>query len=307
MKKIFNVLLVFGSITLFAGNAFSQLNQFIGNFRNVNGSTSGITRIDINRSGANLRVQVWGQCSPRDCDWGVENGFAYADSAGSDPVNAARMVSVIYRKSFAETILTIRPLAGNRLQIENFTRFTDGSGRSAFVDRETFVREIGGGETSTSEDCLSYNPNNLSIRNEGAAGWLLTDGVSRMLMLDNVTDARNALALAKRHTAHCFVGRDNRRADRQNYIVEYWKGNSGISTNITNEDCISYNENNLSIRNEGAAGWLLTDGSSRMFMLDNRRDAAQTKQIAENNSRQCFIGRGNTRSNRKNYIVNYWQ
>lgn len=306
MKKLFNVLLVFGSITLFATNAFSQLNQFIGSFRNVNSSTSGITKIEINRSGANVRVRVWGQCSPSDCDWGVENGFAYGDNASSNLINSAQMVSVIYRKSFAETILTIRPAGGNRLQVENFTRFTDTSGRTAYTNRETFMREVVA-ENPVDEDCLNYNPNNLTIRNEGVSGWLLTDGSSRMLILDNVTDARNALALAKRHTAHCFIGRDNRRTDRQNYIVEYWKGNSGIATNISNEDCIDYNESNLTIRNEGASGWLLTDGSSRMFLLDDRGDATLAKGIATDNSKQCFIGRNNTRSNRKSYIVNYWR
>ena len=308
MKNIFRAFLILGSVTLFSTTVFAQLNQFVGSFRNVNPSTSGITKMEITRNGANVRVQVWGQCSPTDCDWGIEDGFAYGDNVSSNPVNAARSVSVIYRKSFAVSILVIRPGAGNRLQVENFTRFTDGSGRAAYTDRETFMREVGGGgDTSVNEDCLNYNPNNLTIRNEGANGWLLTDGVSRMLMLDNGADARNALALARRHTSHCFIGRDNRRADRQSYIVEYWKGNSGITTNITNPDCISYNENNLSIRNEGASGWLLTDGSSRMFMLDDRGDATQAKQIAENNSKQCFIGRNNSRTNRKSYIVNYWQ
>ena len=199
----------------------------------------------------------------------------------------------------------IRALDGNRLQVELFTRFTDNSGRTAYSSRDTFVRV--NNQTSSNEDCLNYNPNNLRITNEGANGWLLTNGVSRMLMLDNVTDARNALALARRHTAHCFIGRNNTRSNRSSYIVEYWKGNSGISTNNTNEDCISYNPNNLSLINEGANGWLLTDGASRMFMLDNSSDAGMAKQIAENNTKQCFIGRNNTRSNRQNYIVNYWK
>jgi hypothetical protein len=305
MKKIFKALLIFGTITLFSTTAFSQLTQFIGSFKNINASTPNITKIEITRNGSNVRVQVWGKCTPADCDWGVEDGFAYGDNINSNPINSARTVSVIYRKDFAQTLLLIRPLAGNRLQVETFTRFTDNSGRASYSNRETFMRD--NSQTSVTEDCLDYNPNNLQIRNEGATGWLLTDGSSRMLVLDNQTDARNALALAKRHTSHCFIGRGNRRSDRQSYIVEYWKGNSGINTNITNPDCISYNPSNLSIRNEGANGWLLTDGSSRMFMLDNRNDATLAKQIAESNSRQCFIGRNNTRPNRQNYIVNYWQ
>ena len=61
------------------------------------------------------------------------------------------------------------------------------------------------------EDCLPYNPSKLNTVNEGAQGWLLTDSTSRMLMLDNQSDAQKALALAKRHTADCFIGRDNTR------------------------------------------------------------------------------------------------
>jgi len=305
MKNILKTLLIFGTITLFATTAFPQLNQFIGSFKNTNPATSGMTRIDISRNGSNTRVHVWGKCSPSDCDWGVEDGFAYGDGVGSNPVGAARSLSAIYHKNFAETILVIRPMAGNRLQVESFTRFTDNSGRSAYGTRETFIRD--NSQASVEEDCLDYNPNSLQIRNEGASGWLLTDGRSRMLVLDNQTDARNALALARRHTSHCFIGRDNTRPNRLDYVVDYWKGDSGITTNITNEDCIFYNSNNLSIRNEGANGWLLSDGSSRMLMLDNRDDAQLAKQLAENNSQQCFVGRNNSRPNRRSYIFHYWQ
>ena len=305
MRRIFKALLIIGAMTMFSVTAFSQLSQFTGSFRNVDASTGGLTRIEITRNGANVRVQVWGKCSPADCDWGIQDGFAYGDDITSDPASRARSVSVTYQKSFAETLLIIRPRAGNRLEVEKFTRYTDSSGRASFADVNTFVRD--NVQTAVNEDCLNYNPNNLQIRNEGASGWLLTDGISRMLVLDNQADARNALALARRHTSHCFIGRGNGRSNRQSYIVEYWKGDSGINTNMTNEDCITYNPNNLAVRNEGALGWLLTDGRSRMRMLDNREDARQAKDLAESNTRQCFIGRNNSRPNRVNYIVNYWQ
>ncbi len=73
------------------------------------------------------------------------------------------------------------------------------------------------------EDCLPYDVGSLQIVNEGEKGWLLTDGRSRMLVLDNKEDAEAALALAQRHKAHCFIGRNNRRPNRCSYIVEYWK------------------------------------------------------------------------------------
>jgi hypothetical protein len=178
-------------------------------------------------------------------------------------------------------------------------------GRSASHARDAFVRT--GTETAAASDCLRYDPRSLRIVSEGSRGWLLTDGVSRMHMLDNRRDAERALALTRRHMGHCFIGRDNTRPSRMDYIVEYWSGGSGIPTVINGEDCISYNPRSLRIVYEGANGWLLTDGRSRMLMLDNREDAAQAWNLARSNSRQCFIGRDNTRPDRKNYILGYWR
>ena len=73
------------------------------------------------------------------------------------------------------------------------------------------------------EDCINYNREALQVIDEGQRGWLLTDGRSRMLGLDNEEDAKAALALARRHTAQCFIGRNNRRPNRKDYIVQYWK------------------------------------------------------------------------------------
>lgn len=73
------------------------------------------------------------------------------------------------------------------------------------------------------EDCLPYDVRALRIVDEGALGWLLTDGNSRMLGLDNEADAKAALALAKKYTQHCFIGRGNKRPNRKDYIVDYWK------------------------------------------------------------------------------------
>ena len=75
------------------------------------------------------------------------------------------------------------------------------------------------------EDCIRYNPEALEVIYEGERGWLLTEdgGRHRMLGLDNKEDAEAALALAKRHKAMCFIGRNNRRPNRRDYIVQYWK------------------------------------------------------------------------------------
>lgn len=162
-------------------------------------------------------------------------------------------------------------------------------------------------EVINPEDCIPYDPNNLEIVDGGAIGWRLIEGSMYIEILDNQNDAEKALELAKRHTNQCFIGRDNTRPDRRSYIVEYWTGDSGITTTMASEDCIPYNPKNLQILNEGTSGWLLTDGFSRMVILDNEIDAKNALILAKRNTNQCFIGRDNTRSDRLSYIVDYWK
>lgn len=73
------------------------------------------------------------------------------------------------------------------------------------------------------EDCIPYNVGGLQLQNRGENGWRLVDGTSGMLLLDNEADAQAALALARKFTHQCFIGRDNKRQDRNAYIVQYWK------------------------------------------------------------------------------------
>jgi hypothetical protein len=310
MRKLF-LSLCFACFVLVAhSDAFAQLSMFQGNWRNTDPATRGITRLQINTGAAPVRVHAWGSCSPSDCDMGTVDGFAYGPSAASNLNTSAEALSAVFRTTFSEAIFIIRPARGDRLQVEVYDRFTDGSGRTAYATTYSFARQRGGGGGGGGggrQDCLPYNPNRLRIVNEGASGWLLTDGGSRMLILDNRADAERALALARMHTAHCFIGRGNRQPNRKDFIMEYWTGDSGIETTIPGEDCISYNSSSLEIRNEGASGWLLTDGSSRMVTLDSRSDAEQAMGIASGSSRQCFIGRNNRRPNRKDYIVGYWR
>lgn len=61
------------------------------------------------------------------------------------------------------------------------------------------------------------------------------------------------------------------------------------------------------MRDEGARGWLLTDGNSRLAMLANRAEVEQALGVARASSGQCFIGRNNSRPNRRDYVVQYWR
>jgi hypothetical protein len=157
-------------------------------------------------------------------------------------------------------------------------------------------------------DELPYDPQALRIVNEGSRGWLLTDGRSRMKMFDNSEDARNGMAVARRHTRHGFVGRDNPRSKRSTYLMEYWAGSSGLPyTPLTKTDCISYNPNKVVATDLDANGWRINEGKNWMLMAHDLNDALAMLRIVERHTRMCFIGRNNKRPNRESYIMTYFE
>jgi C1A family cysteine protease len=157
-------------------------------------------------------------------------------------------------------------------------------------------------------DEIAYNPRTLRIVDEGAKGWLLTDGVSRMKMLDNKEDARNAMCVARRHTRQGFVGRDNPRQNRIDYITEYWAGSSGLPYEpLTKVDAIPYNPTRVTAEDIDADGWRIKEGSHWMLLAHDLNDALAVLRIVERYTKMCFIGRDNHRPNRSSYIMTYWE
>lgn len=183
--------------------------------------------------------------------------------------------------------------------------FRIGYGQCGIDNRMYLIEDVYQVHT---RDELPYNPRNLRIVDEGSKGWLLTDGVSRMKMFDTKEDARNGLRVARRHTRHGFVGRDNPRRNRIDYITEYWAGNSGLPHEpLTKVDGIPYNPANVLAEDLDAKGWRLKEGNHWMLMAHDMNDALAVLRVVERHTRMCFIGRGNRRSNRKSYIMTYWE
>lgn len=162
-------------------------------------------------------------------------------------------------------------------------------------------------EIAEARDCRALDSDGLAIVDEGETGWLLTDGVSRLAVLDNEADAKAALVVAKFHERRCFIGRDNSRSNRRTYIAQFWLGGPKGGPTVDNQDCLSYNPAALEIVDLGEPGWRLTDGSSAMLVLDNEADAREALSLASQHSEHCFIGRNNSRSNRSSYILEYWK
>ncbi|MGH3646424.1 MAG: hypothetical protein ACRDTM_04510 [Micromonosporaceae bacterium] len=156
------------------------------------------------------------------------------------------------------------------------------------------------------EDCVGYNPSNLTVKDAGATGWLMVDGNHSMALFDTQADAQLGVKMARHYTQSCFIGRDNQRPDRYRYIKRYWTGPSGLAGAMPTPDCLSYNPHNLTIEKYGDAGWRLIDGSHAMLLLDTAEDAERARLMAGDHSKLCFIGRGNSRPDRSRYIVEYW-
>ncbi|HOX74460.1 MAG TPA: C1 family peptidase [Bacteroidales bacterium] len=157
-------------------------------------------------------------------------------------------------------------------------------------------------------DEIPYNPQTLRIVYEVTRGWLLTDGRSRMKMFASAEDARNGLRVARRHTRQGFVGRDNPRSNRKDYIMEYWTGNSGLPHEpLTKTDIIPYNPNNVVVEDRDAQGWRLRDGNHWMLIAHDMNDALAMLNFVERHTKICFIGRDNNMPNRKDFIMTYWE
>ena len=73
--------------------------------------------------------------------------------------------------------------------------------------------------------CVPYDPATLKLAEiERTGTWRLQrdDGAIFRVFADR-EDAEAGLAVAKQHTQLCYIGKSNTRADREKYIMEYWK------------------------------------------------------------------------------------
>ena len=123
-----------GMTALAATPAMARTEDFVGRWINVDRDTNGITRVEVWRDGWRLWVRVWGQCRPRDCDWGQTEGHVYTRTPGGDRSDAVA-VSANFNAGFARKYIVLRLSRGGSLRLESFTNFDDYSRRSDyFID-----------------------------------------------------------------------------------------------------------------------------------------------------------------------------
>ena len=148
---------------------------------------------------------------------------------------------------------------------------------------------------NTSEDCVSYNPNNVTMHYE-AGIFTIDDGSKQVMRLHgdpNSNTGQKGLALAQRYSKHCFLGRTNTREDKGSYVFDYWLNPSGKTPTIADQDndCSDYNRNNLTVEDMGDNnGWRVKDHDHVLQLFDNGNDARAGKTILAKYSKICFIG-----------------
>jgi len=130
------------ALTLSVSAAFSQIGEVMGEWKNVNPNTAGLTRVQITEGGTDVSIHAWGKCHPDDCDWGTVPGHLYGKSVTDSLVPAAHAISAISRTSFSETVIIVHLTSPGQLQVETMTRFIDGSGRTSYTHIDTFARVL---------------------------------------------------------------------------------------------------------------------------------------------------------------------
>jgi hypothetical protein len=149
----------------------------------------------------------------------------------------------------------------------------------------------------TPENCISYNPANITV-GYAAGTYAVHDGNKTVAIVPGgpgENTGEKLLALAKRYTKHCFIGRDNQREEKHQFIFDYWRDGSGMTPAIADQedDCSGYNRNNLTVENMGSGhGWRVKDHDHVLHVFDNESDARNGKLVLAKYSKICFLGTG---------------
>jgi hypothetical protein len=165
------------------------------------------------------------------------------------------------------------------------------------------------------EDCVSYNPSNLTVVASAGGTWTLRDGSHAMKVLATKSDADAAKAVARLWTQLCFIGRGNDRDDRYRYIITYWKSPSGLPPQLAPAlDCIAYDPSKLSVyygsphpADPDQDDYALYAGPTPLLFLATEADALRAQLVAATYARLCVIGHGNPLPDPAHYYLHAWR
>jgi hypothetical protein len=300
--------------------AAASVDDFVGMWTNTDTGADNITRIAVTRAGGRgggIRLQAWGQCHPRDCDWGTVEARPYAPTAGGDTYRDANVLIAQFDTSFSHQTVILR-LARDGVRYETFTDFTDRSRRSSYFTQGSLRRlgivpfpgpggggggpgggwggpggggggPGGGGHVSLPpQDCIGFTQATLRVEGSGGS-WRIVDGGHSIIAFNSQAAANRALDVIRRYsfTQQCFIVRPNA-------AMTYWtRGDAIPPNNIAGDDCIRVNPMNVQTQNVGGR-WKVVDGSTWLLDFASNRDGAEQARDTIRYYRlaqQCFVGR----------------
>ena len=127
-----------------------------GTWANTNPATRNVVDIVIAGNKGGIEVDGFGACSPSPCQWGNVPGTVFGANVSAA---AGSSFEADWNFGFAHTVLLGTLTERNRLStltVQEFTTFTDGSGRANYAVTETFVRAKPMTAASTGTAGVSY-------------------------------------------------------------------------------------------------------------------------------------------------------
>lgn len=149
------------------------------------------------------------------------------------------------------------------------------------------------------EDCLGFNPKNLTINTDIADKYRVVDGNHAMFSLRNKEQAQTAIRIIQHYNMNeiCFVGRPG---DLGKNVIMYFKTNGQAPQgSLANEDCISFNPNSVEAKLINGR-WKVVDGNHWMFDFGTdakaKDSAHKTVCIIKKYgfTKTCYVGRAFT-------------
>jgi hypothetical protein len=267
------------------------IDQFVGEWKNVDPNARGISKIQISSVGGQLKVHVFGNCRPQECDWGEVAAQELVPDFSSNLSYSTQAVSAQFLIGLSRVIVLVHLGGRGQLMVEALTFPPDGSGRAR--SRDVFVLTRTG--VLIREDCIRFNPDTATaaytnIRGRGAS-WKVVDGDH--LMFDFGADqeeAERTLAVIKHYGMNqsCFVGRPNPQLKFMYALV------SGAPPTgaMPGEECESLNPITLSLIEIGGS-WIIADGGRWLFNFgEKERDARMAFEIINSYqfTESCRVG-----------------
>lgn len=154
--------------------------------------------------------------------------------------------------------------------------------------KSTFTIRIYREDICKTEDCIKINTDKVKAVQEGAR-YLITDGFSRMFTAPNSAEAKLIVRVFSHYGVNqsCFVGRPG-----ASFFYLNKDGESPVGS-MPGEDCISFNPNNIEVKEIGGR-WKIVDGNHWIFDFDQNEEEAKQSFCTIKRygfTKSCYVGR----------------